>query len=330
MIDGMRLAFDVDDLAGTRFAISPLRHALFAALCVHHPSLGAPGSIWRDVAAALPSRATPLLDLLGRAGAKAHLYGRLLWVEAPMPDTGRLTLGDELDAITALGEREFGGELWRLLLPDTPLDHDQVIGVLADGLHVIFHRFLAPEWQAMRRCLEADLARRTEAALRDGFGPMLGSLSPRLAWADHGLQISGAPAADVPLRGNGLVVGPIVSAARDYLSIAISPDRRRSLLSYPVPGARSAPAPRGRLDTLAALVGPSRARALRAIGDGCGTDELAIRLGVSPSTASEHASTLRNAGLLRTDRDGRAVRHTLTSLGGHLLDYNRWAAVGWR
>ena len=315
MIDFMRLGFEVDDLAETRFAISPLRHALFAALCVHHPELAAPGSIWRDATAAMPFRATPLLELLGRAGARAQLYGRLLWVEAPLPDTGRITLGDELDAISALGEEPAGR-------PACAPDYDQAVGVLADGLHHIFRRLLAPEWPGIRRCLEADLVRRTQAALDGGFGPMLGELSPRLTWTDRGLQINGGPEGAVPLRGNGLVVGPIASAARDYLGIAISPDRRRSLLSYPVPGTRSAPESPGP-DTLAALVGPSRARALRAIGDGCRTGELALRLGVSASTASEHAATLRNAGLLRTHRDGRAVRHTLTSLGAHLLDYNR-------
>ncbi|MGD0064309.1 MAG: helix-turn-helix domain-containing protein [Streptosporangiaceae bacterium] len=61
------------------------------------------------------------------------------------------------------------------------------------------------------------------------------------------------------------------------------------------------------------------ARALRALHDPRSTTELAARLGISVSAASEHATALRGARLIRTDRDGRAVRHSLTVLGRALL-----------
>jgi DNA-binding transcriptional ArsR family regulator len=58
---------------------------------------------------------------------------------------------------------------------------------------------------------------------------------------------------------------------------------------------------------------------LRAVADGCTTTELAYRVGISPSAASQHASVLREAGLIITCRQGSAVLHVLTPLGAELL-----------
>jgi len=74
--------------------------------------------------------------------------------------------------------------------------------------------------------------------------------------------------------------------------------------------------------SLAALLGRTRAKAIRAIAAGCTTTELAWALGVAPATASEHATVLRNARLISTRRHRNAVLHTLTPLGAALLDVN--------
>jgi DNA-binding transcriptional ArsR family regulator len=75
--------------------------------------------------------------------------------------------------------------------------------------------------------------------------------------------------------------------------------------------------PRGA--ALAALVGRNRAAVLRTIADGCTTTELAGRVGISLAAASQHASVLRDAGLITTRRQGSAVLHVLTPLGAELL-----------
>lgn len=79
---------------------------------------------------------------------------------------------------------------------------------------------------------------------------------------------------------------------------------------------------------LTALLGRTRAKALRANAVGCTTTELARALGVAPATASEHATVLRNARLISTRRHRNAVLHTLTPLGAALLDANRDGAPG--
>ncbi|MBF6239939.1 winged helix-turn-helix transcriptional regulator [Nocardia otitidiscaviarum] len=70
---------------------------------------------------------------------------------------------------------------------------------------------------------------------------------------------------------------------------------------------------------LSALLGATRAAVLEAVADGGSTTELALRLGISPSSASEHAAVLRGAGLITSTRTRNQVRHRLTPLGAALL-----------
>ncbi|MGF1425940.1 ArsR/SmtB family transcription factor [Kitasatospora sp. LaBMicrA B282] len=51
----------------------------------------------------------------------------------------------------------------------------------------------------------------------------------------------------------------------------------------------------------------------------CSTSQLAQRLGVTSPSASAHATALRTAGAITTEREGRQVRHALTRLGYDLL-----------
>jgi DNA-binding transcriptional ArsR family regulator len=79
---------------------------------------------------------------------------------------------------------------------------------------------------------------------------------------------------------------------------------------------------------LTPLLGQTRAAVLHAIGTSCTTTELARRVGVSPPSASEHATVLREAGLLSSRREGNRIVHRLTRLGLTLLNgTDRDAAV---
>jgi DNA-binding transcriptional ArsR family regulator len=72
---------------------------------------------------------------------------------------------------------------------------------------------------------------------------------------------------------------------------------------------------------LAALLGSTRARALRVLGERCcTTTELAQQIGVSVSSASEHAAVLREAGLIVTRRRGSSVTHVISQPGRIVID----------
>ena len=70
---------------------------------------------------------------------------------------------------------------------------------------------------------------------------------------------------------------------------------------------------------LADLVGRTRAAIVSHLDLPMSTTHLAHQLGVSAPTLSVHLSILRNAGVVDSRRDGRAVLYYRTSLGNQLL-----------
>lgn len=71
--------------------------------------------------------------------------------------------------------------------------------------------------------------------------------------------------------------------------------------------------------SLEALLGRTRTAVLYAADAGVTTTQLSRLLDISPSSASRHSTVLRDAGLIATHRCGRAVLHTLTTLGRQLI-----------
>ncbi|MFJ2307170.1 ArsR/SmtB family transcription factor [Streptomyces sp. NPDC087787] len=100
---------------------------------------------------------------------------------------------------------------------------------------------------------------------------------------------------------------------------ALANDTLPPVLVYPL---QHAPPPASTLSSdasPAALLGRTRAAALRNLALGATTSELAQVLGVSPATATHHTSVLRDAGLVLSQRVHNTVLHTLTPLGAALL-----------
>jgi len=67
------------------------------------------------------------------------------------------------------------------------------------------------------------------------------------------------------------------------------------------------------------LMGRTRAAVLAAAGGGATTSQLARLLGISIASASDHATVLRNAGLIASGRRRNTMVHTLTPLGAGLV-----------
>ncbi|WP_214322274.1 ArsR/SmtB family transcription factor [Nonomuraea sediminis] len=287
----MRLVFTATGLAATTFAISPLHHTLFAALCLRHPGFAVPGSPWRDLARRTPAKALPFIRRVHRIRLSKSGF---LWVDMPLP-TGTQAVTDELDMLTSCGHRD-----------------------IADALRAFYTCCVAPEWNAIRHRLSLHVSRCAELISTRGLGVALSHLTPRLSWDDCALHIdtSGVMPPPFDLGDRGVTFSPLLSATRHFMGFAFTCDDPRPVLTYPV---ADAPPPAATVDTLAQVVGQARARVLRSIGSGTATGELARSLAVSASTASEHLTALRQAGLVDTRREGRAVRHVLTALGHELL-----------
>ncbi|QGN32572.1 helix-turn-helix transcriptional regulator [Microlunatus sp. Gsoil 973] len=77
-------------------------------------------------------------------------------------------------------------------------------------------------------------------------------------------------------------------------------------------------------DALGELLGPTRSWVLQACVDAApSTSKLAQTVGISVSSASEHAAVLRAAGLLQSERRGNSVLHRTTQVGQALIQSTR-------
>ena len=199
-----------------------------------------------------------------------------------------------------------------------------VLGDLDRALRAFHAACLAPQWPSVTARFHRDVAERSALMRRHGVIAVLGTLSPDLHL--RGMTLEGRCPWDrrVALMGRGLVLMPSAFWTGHPLITWDPQDRSRHVLIYP---ARRDPgqafghgmSPHPGEDPLALLIGTTRAAVLRALRQPRTTTELARHIGISPSSASGHAATLRAAGLATSERHGQAVVHRLSELGMALL-----------
>ncbi|KOX06217.1 ArsR/SmtB family transcription factor [Micromonospora profundi] len=195
---------------------------------------------------------------------------------------------------------------------------------LADSMEQYRSLAISPYWGRIQAAVTADRTRRTRALLDGGVEGLLSSLRPAMRWEDGVLEVRDYPhSRELHLGGRGLLLVPSFFCAST--PVALLDPELPPVLVYPVDrlGALTSingTAPGVASESLAALLGRTRAAVLQASGDGCTTGEVARRLDISAAAASQHATVLRNAGLLVSHRDRNTVLHTLTPLGRAVLD----------
>ncbi|HEX6500136.1 MAG TPA: winged helix-turn-helix domain-containing protein [Micromonosporaceae bacterium] len=190
---------------------------------------------------------------------------------------------------------------------------------LGDALRGYHRLVVAPLSRAQQARVDADRAVRTRALADGGVGRLLSSFGPGMRWKSPVLEVDTTFHADLHVDERGLVIVPSLFGEGNTL---IADDERAPVLGYHLgrdePGRDAASD--GDLDAAVdAVLGATRAAVLRAAFVGGSTSEIARRLGVSPASVSQHASALRDAGLLATRRVGQAVLHVATTRGRILL-----------
>ncbi|GGQ17945.1 ArsR/SmtB family transcription factor [Streptomyces roseolilacinus] len=189
----------------------------------------------------------------------------------------------------------------------------------------VWRAAVAPYWDGIREGLEAECEARGRIALAGGVERLLATLHPRIAWNGPVLEVADGPDRDIHLDGRGLLLCPSVFLpGRVGRVVEREPGTGMAALVFAAPaaGARAADLwgrPGDRVQALSALVGQTRAAALRALTAACTTSELAARLGISVAGASQHTAVLRHSGLITTRRVRNNVLHTVTPLGMALL-----------
>lgn len=186
---------------------------------------------------------------------------------------------------------------------------------LGDAMRTYCRRVLDPVWDRMQTEVAATHAAHAHAVLDGGLAGLLDSLGSSVRWTPPVLRMDYPEDRDLHLGGRGLLLMPSFFCWRR--PVALADPSLRPVLVYPIAHQPATVCSDGR--PLAALIGHTRAEVLRSVGAGVTNGQLANRVGIAQSSASEHARVLRESGLIRTDRTAGAVQHRLTALGLTLL-----------
>ncbi|MEV4441133.1 DUF5937 family protein [Streptomyces sp. NPDC049577] len=331
----LRIHFTADDLARTRIAAGP-RPLLELGLGIR----------------LLQKRTHPMRfdSWHRRAVARLRPELRTLFALMPpgVPSAEVLDLSDEgspaelLDRLRAVPEDRLRGDLeeWaaRRAVRDSPatrrLSRDPAPARCLAGLVKQAHdQFIAPHWSQVSRLAAREQALRLRHMGEHGVGHLLNGLNPRhVAWRPPVLHLitSSGIRGDVHLGGRGLLLIPTVFGAghgavhvtatsQPWITFPVRSDQEHIGHGSP---ARTVDTLTGAPDWLAALLGRTRATVLVVIAGhpACTTTQLAAHARISPASASEHATVLRNAGLTALVRSGKTVLHTATPAALTLLN----------
>ncbi|MGH3323809.1 MAG: ArsR/SmtB family transcription factor [Streptomyces sp.] len=182
---------------------------------------------------------------------------------------------------------------------------------------------LGATWHRLRARIEADRAQLARTQWYRGTEAMLRTFGHGIRWRPPVLECEYPVDRDLQLEGRGLLVIPSYFCRRT--PVALADTSLPPTLVYPATTTHSTGPTASLADNadtahLARLLGHTRTAVLQSVGGDCTTSELARRAGVSLSSASEHASVLRGAGLISSSRRRNAVHHAITAVGLALLD----------
>ncbi|MGW4169189.1 ArsR/SmtB family transcription factor [Streptomyces chartreusis] len=277
---------------------------------------GGPLGALRMLGALLPARGY-FPDFLTPTAAEEGLEVGLEAIRGTPPRR----LRDELVQLTESGPaRRRSAPVWMRNLASG--DRDRMAD-LTGAIRTVHDSVIVPEWT------EAEARRRRPRPAcpdRAGRRSARAARFPRPARAVATARAArGLPRRPRPEpRRAGAAADPVVLLPPH--PIALADPELRPVLVYPVDHSTVRPSadPSGtRPQALSALLGRTRARTPAALHDTATTGELARRLRISPASASQHVHVLAAANLVRSQRVGNQVLHTLTPLGAALRSGTR-------
>lgn len=325
----VRFEVTADDLAASRFAVSPLWELENVLRLLFHGTRHASTTAW--IRAARPRftalrRRLPRLAVLGVL-TSGRSYGPDFLCPAPsgLADDVR----GQLAEVRATPLRVVREEV-ELLSRDTStpapdvaalLRRADLTSIVADLLAECWEVLVAPDWPLLRAVLERDVVHRAGSLTTHGWSGALADLHPHVRWRDGGIEIGRAAADHHELAGRGLLLVPSVFL---WPRVAVSTGSSGwpPYLAYPARGVGAVLAPEREASGgqgLAELLGRNRARLLLALESPSSTSQLVRSLGLSLGGAGDHLRVLRAAGLVDRSRQGRSVLYRRTPLGDALV-----------
>lgn len=233
------------------------------------------------------------------------------------------TLAAGLDALRATTRTRLRGDLdvlatrqrgrtmpsWTKALADgDPATLDQ----LARITERYFDAVLRPHWPHVRGRIDSERFRLARLLAESGSERALQDLHPSARWNARVLEVAYPVDHELHLDGRGLLLMPSFYCWGAPTSLRDG--ALRPVLVYPIRHEIGWASLQSR--SVAALLGRSRAAVLETVaGSACTTSELARQAGMPLATVSQHATVLREAGLIVSRRTGQAVVHSVTPLG---------------
>lgn len=314
----MRIHFTAEDLLRVRYAEqpAPLVELGLALASLHRPGSDPVFTRWRrEQARSLPLNARALLDLIPPCGRGP------LFLDPAVSD-----VHEGFDLVAAAPRAHVRSEVARAVSLGRPLttwtralaDQDRdTWRELQTALHAAYTSVLMLPWRRLRAGFHAEITWRTSRWARQGLGAGLESTWPGSSMAGTIWHLAPEKNADFHLDGRGLTLYPTFLWSGPPL-IGPYPDGSAYLIYPALTPLPLLPEARG-TDPLAALLGRTRAQVLEVLSAETTTGDLSRELGISPASASQHATALRAAGLIVTRREGKSAWHECTALGAELL-----------
>lgn len=317
----IEFVFTAEDVARTRFAFSALGEVVRSVRVLRDAAAHAIHVPW--IHEAVPALAgLDLQLLLALIPAQGYIPDFL----TPAPTSPLPQIEDELDRMRATPIELVRRDV-RLLSgprPPAPLRRllerpEQTLERLSSLIAEYWFRVLANHWQRIRGLLEGDILYRARRLTDGGAERLFADLHPSVSWDGDCLRIDRPCHSRRELDGMGLLLVP--SAFHWPAAAVISDPPAQPTIFYPARGIACLwePATATGLRGLERLLGATRAQLLVALERPGATIELAERLRRSAPAISQHLGTLREAGLVAGQRDGRQVVYALTDVGERLL-----------
>lgn len=286
-----RIHFTLEDVLNFRLlkTLGPASESIFALHMLRHNANDSFAGWRRHLRAHHRSRLPHFLNLAETLAASPGLVS----LRASAPDTVKAELNTE---------------------GMTPPRIRQMTGVLREFQEAA----VRPYWSLIHSYLESERESCGRLMFTGGLHQLFCALNRKMNWEPPVLTLPSEESSDVRLNGSGITLAPSLflggpprffPGGNGIRPIIVYPARPSSLITTALGDVRPPE------QSLAALVGSTRSAVLQALTESRTTTELAKHIGISAGSASQHATVLRNTGLISTTRTRTSAIHTLTPLG---------------
>ena len=187
-------AFSADDLALTRFAVSPMWEIVTSFRLL---TSGATHPVHRPWIDQVRPRVTDAGLSSGWLAELIPATGYLPDFLTPLPAESNPSLASELDAIRATSDDHVRADLDTLASTEgvgpraeaLATDPERRLAQIADEIDAYWQLALAPYWAKIRTLLDADVFHRARQVAEHGAGHLFNDLHSSLSWDDNTLKM---------------------------------------------------------------------------------------------------------------------------------------------